>query len=360
MASQTSTNDALPTKKIVVKLKQPVVNINVDKKKGLIDSLEKLHKKEVASKETWKAKAYLKVINQLKAKDGPVHNFDDLKDVNGVGKGLKDKIVEYLETGAMHQLIDYNADGSIKIITDLMKVHGIGAVKAKELVEKHGIQSVNDLKTRSELLNDIQKLGLKYCEDFEKRIPRTEMEKHEIHIINVVKSIDPKLIVTLTGSYRRQLPDSGDVDVLITHPDDPEDFKPIFTAIIEKLQTVNKGHAYIKDLFALGIKKCMAVCKLPRYKTSRRIDLMYTRKHEYPFALMYFTGSGDFNVRLRNLALSKGYSLSEYGLKYVKGENKGGFVEHQFESEKDIFVYLGLCYIEPQNRVPHAIDVMVS
>lgn len=336
-------------KEIVIEEKEPTQKPmhkkSTDKKAILLDALEKLRKKEVASKETWKARAYSVVIKQLKSLDKPVTSYDDLKDIKGIGKGLEGKIKELLDTGSLKQLEDYNADGKIKIIDDLLKVHAIGPAKAKDLVEKDGIKSIEELKEHPELLNDKQKMGLKYYMDFEQRIPRKEMEKHDAYIIETIKSVDPKLQACLTGSYRRKLKDSGDIDVLITHPDDPEDYEPIFKAIVERLQK-----EYIKDTFALGGKKCMAVCKLKRHKTFRRLDLLYTKKHEYPFALMYFTGSGEFNVDVRNLALSKGYSLSEYGMKYNTGENKGEFIDHSFNDEKDIFEFLGMEYIPPEKR----------
>ena len=79
----------------------------------------------------------------------------------------------------------------------------------------------------------------------------------------------------------------------------------------------------------------------------RRIDFMLTQEHEYPFALLYFTGSGPFNVAMRNFALSKGYSLSEYGLKDANGK----FVGDAFRTEEDIFEFLGLKYIPPEQRI---------
>ncbi len=327
-----------------------------DRKADLIEALEKLRKKEVANKEVWKARAYLTVIKQLKVFEGPIKSYDDLKEIKGIGKGMKPKIEEFFETGKMKQLENYNSTGTIKIMDDLMKIHGIGAVKAKELVEKHNIKSIDELKQHTELLNDIQQIGIKYWEDFDKRIPRKEMEKHDETIHNIVKKVDPKIIATITGSYRRNAPDSGDIDMLLTHPDDPENFEQLFKQIVENFK-VGKD-PYIKDILALGGKKCMAVCKMTKHQTYRRFDLLYTRKHEYPFALLYFTGSGDFNVRLRNHALSLGYTLSEYGLKYSKGPKKGEFVDHEFETEEDIFDFLGLKFIKPELRNPDMIDKM--
>lgn len=80
---------------------------------------------------------------------------------------------------------------------------------------------------------------------------------------------------------------------------------------------------------------------------------MMTHKNEFPFALLYFTGSGAFNVAMRNLAIQKGYSLSEYGLKHLQGPHKDTFVNHLFENEEDIFKFLEIKYIPPHQRIPN-------
>jgi DNA polymerase/3'-5' exonuclease PolX len=343
---KTDQEDAIEPLQVTDDISQ--INQNQDKKQTIIDALDKMKKIEISQKQTWKAKAYDKVIKQLRSYDKPVISFDDVKYLPGIGEAIEKKIKEIIETGTLHQLHDYNADGSIQATTELLKVHGIGPVKAKDLVEKHGIKTIEDLKSKQNLLNDVQKKGLLYYEDTSKRIPRSEMEKHEQFILDSIKSIDSKLQVELTGSFRRKLSNSGDIDVLITHSQDPEDFSALFKSIVLAL----KNCGYIKDVFAEGSHKCLAVCKLKRHHTFRRIDLLYTRKNEFPFALMYFTGSGDFNVDVRNLALSKGYSLSEHGMKHAEGPRKGEFVEdHVFDSENDIFAFLGMEYIPPEKRI---------
>jgi DNA polymerase/3'-5' exonuclease PolX len=72
---------------------------------------------------------------------------------------------------------------------------------------------------------------------------------------------------------------------------------------------------------------------------------MLTPIEEYPFALLYFTGSKQFNVKMRSFALSKGYSLNEQGI--TKNKKK---VSQQFESEKDIFAFLEYPYVVPHKR----------
>ena len=133
---------------------------------------------------------------------------------------------------------------------------------------------------------------------------------------------------------------------MITHPDDTIDHDLNFKKIVEVFQK----DKYICDIFAQGGKKCLAVCKAKRFKHFRRIDLMMTHKNEFPFALLYFTGSGPFNVGMRNYTIEHGYSLSEYGLKCLRGPREGDFVNAGFEKEEDIFAFLGLTYVKTQDR----------
>jgi DNA polymerase/3'-5' exonuclease PolX len=186
-------------------------------------------------------------------------------------------------------------------------------------------------------------MGLKYVADFEERIPRKEMNAHKEYLEKVISSIDPKFTFEITGSYRRGLPSSGDIDVLINHTDDPLNVEELFREVLTKL----KDAKYITDVFAEGGKKCLAVCRLPRRKKYRRIDLLYTNKKEYPFALLYFTGDASFNVAMRNHCLSMGYSLSEHGL---KDDATGKFIDTLATTEEDIFKFVGFPYVEPTKR----------
>lgn len=312
----------------------------------ILDALEKLKQKELANKEPFKVRAYGTVIKNIKALEAPIQNMDDLKNVKGIGKSIHDKIIEIMETGNLKQLDKY--DDSIKIINELTQIHAIGPVKAKELVEKHNIKSVDDLKNHQDLLNDKQIMGLKYHDDFIKRIPRQEMEKHEAFLTEIIQKILPKVTLQVVGSYRRGAADSGDIDVILTHADDPQDFNHVIPEIVAAL----KKEKYLTDDFAVGPHKYLGVCKLKRHRSFRRIDLLYATGEVWPFSILYFTGSADFNVALRNLALSKGFSLNEYGFKHITGKNKGESLKHTFKTEQDIFTFLGLQYIEPKERTP--------
>lgn len=315
----------------------------MDHKQQIIALLDTLAKKEIANKEPFKAKAYLNVIKNIVALDKPIKEFDDLKSVKGIGEKINNKLKEYFETGKIQAVESVLSDSKVQEMQELMKIHGIGPSKAKSLVEEHNIKSVAQLNDNTHLLNEKQKMGLKYFADFQERIPRKEMDAHNEYLAKNILSIDPHFTFEITGSYRRGLPSSGDIDVLITHKDDPENVEELFKQVLVKL----KASKYITDVFAEGGKKCLAVCRLPRRKKYRRIDLLYTNKKEYPFALLYFTGDAQFNVSMRNHCLSLGYSLSEHGL---KDDKTGQFIDTNATTEEDIFKFVDLPYIEPSKR----------
>ena len=93
--------------------------------------------------------------------------------------------------------------------------------------------------------------------------------------------------------------------------------------------------------------KFMGFAQLPN-KNVRRIDIRFMPYESYYCALLYFTGSGNFNRKMRNVAIQMNYKLNEYGLYKI---NKGGKYERLLvESEKDVFDYLNMEYLPPQLR----------
>ena len=118
---------------------------------------------------------------------------------------------------------------------------------AQKLINK-GFKSVNELKNCdniNEYLNDVQIKGLKYYDEILKRIPYKEIEKHEIYLKNILSKIDEKSELTIAGSYRRKMKDSGDIDVLIKAKN-----KNIYEEFINKLIE----DKYIVETLAFGQK----------------------------------------------------------------------------------------------------------
>ena len=302
----------------------------MDNKQKILNALDILRIRDLSTADKFSAIAYAKAIKELKKLDS-IDSLTDVEGIPGVGKRIKEKIQEILTTGSLEAATKAKADLKIDVYQDLLKIHGIGPAKAKELIDVHKIHSIADLRSKQELINDVQKMGLKYYEDSLERIPREEMEEHEKRI----KGVIPDSMIV--GSYRRGAESSGDIDVLIK-ASEIKNFKNIVNSL--------KEQKYIIDILALGLKKCMAYVKLNSDSKARRLDLLMTPEKEYAYAQLYFTGSDTFNVAFRKYALTKGYTLNEHGLKPT-----GSKEVPLLMTEKDIFKFIGLKYKEPIERI---------
>ena len=129
--------------------------------------------------------------------------------------------------------------------------------------------------------------------------------------------------------------DSGDIDILVNS--DEKVLKDIVESGIKK--------GYILEILACKDIKFMGIVKLSEKDVARRIDIMVTNKKEYPLAQLYFTGSKEHNIMMRNKAKEKGYRLNEH--KLINIENNE-IVD--IKNESDIFKFLDLKYVDPKNR----------
>lgn len=180
-----------------------------------------------------------------------------------------------------------------------------------------------------------------------RKIPRAEMVEHEAFLEKMRAGKNPSLKLLVCGSYRREKPESGDIDALITEESytslNPMAGRQLLPDFVKSLHAAG----YLVGDLASGQKKYMGVCKLPGNPTHRRIDLRCLPSDQFHFGTLYFTGSRESNVRLRKEALRRGLKLSEYGLTRI-GSGEG--VLDQVTSESDIFQALGFNYIEPRER----------
>ena len=226
-----------------------------------------------------------------------------------------------------------NPDGILKKLhgyftpMKLARIQGIGPVKASILKSK-GITSINELKKHTNLLTSAQKLGLKMHNDATKRIKREDIETFEKSITKHKGILD----IVITGSYRRKMSTSGDIDILVTGKHDS--FKDYIKTLIRK------GLLHDQHL-SFGPKKWLGYGIIGKPQRYARVDILYTTAQQLPFAMLYFTGSQEFNEGMRAHAKRLGYSLNEYGM---KGTNR------TFQEEKDIFQFLGLEYVAPEDR----------
>ncbi len=309
----------------------------------IITKLNELIKKIQSDGNTQRLRAYKKALTALKSHDEEILSGKDAIKIKYIGKSVAEKIDEILNTGSLKEL-DENKD-KVKQLQILQKVHGIGDVTGMKYINM-GITDLEKLKEAHEnntiTLTHEMLISLKYLDDLEKRIPKNQIEKLESKLKDISNKINNNLQITICGSYRRNRPDSGDIDVLITHP------KPgktnFLTVLVEKLQEEN---IIIDSLTPNGNVKFMGICKTDD-NIARRIDILFVKITEYPAAILYFTGSGGFNRQMRTIANQKDLTINEKGIFEFKNNKKGKKIKAN--NEKEIFDLIGMDYLEPYER----------
>lgn len=320
-------------------LKQPQpVRLN----EGFIKVLNELHDIMLKQGDVFRAKAYHTAANAIMFINTDITEPSQLAEVKGIGKTILAKLNEYVKTGKI-QLLE---DERLNPINELTRVYGIGPKKAIDLISK-GIKSIHDLRNNQELLTDNMKIGLKYFDDIEMRIPRSEIDEYNKQLSLIFNKTAPQNSkFQIVGSYRRGLATSGDIDIIITNSNNDDKAYTNFLDVLIKEKIVI-------EVLSRGKIKSLTIAKLAgeAYR-SRRVDVLFTPPDEFPFAILYFTGSKNFNTFQRQRALDLGYSLNEHGIYNMKDGIKGEKITHiKFPDEKSIFEFLKMDYIEPQNRI---------
>ena len=289
--------------------------------------------------EVMKARAYNRARDTIQSIDQDIKSVEQLKNTPTIGATIYDKLDEYTKTGKVALLEQYKNDPLIAFTN----IYGIGPKKAEELVKKHNIRSIEELREKQDIvLNNIQRIGLKYYEDILDRIPRNEIAKYDCEFMKTFKK-ESQTINTyyeIVGSYRRGAINSGDIDIIIASDD-----RSVFNRVIDSL--ISKK--MIVEVLSRGDTKCLVIAKLTPRSKARRVDFMFTTRQEYPFAILYFTGSKDFNTAMRGHALRMGLSMNEHG--FTNKDSQQKLVSHDILSEKDIFDKLNLVYVPPEKRV---------
>jgi DNA polymerase/3'-5' exonuclease PolX len=274
--------------------------------------------------------------------------------IPGFGKGTIDRINQILNKGYLSEVKELEKKYAslaqkTNVINELVSVIGIGKSIASDLIDKYGITSLEDLKVRVKAktieVNDKIKLGLKYAGKFETKIPRKIITRIYDLIYDIGRTLNPNLIINICGSYRRGLPQSSDIDVLVT------DIDLLFKDDLDKSNSLNKFIGVLKKAKLITdnitsdkvTSKYMGFC---RYGDKNyRIDIRLVPLESYFTALTYFTGSYQLNTTMRSQAKKLGYKLNEYGLyKISNGE------QITITSEEELFTILKLDYLEPEQR----------
>ena len=274
--------------------------------------------------EAFRSRAYQRAAHVLMKYDESEIPLSVVKSESGIGDTIYTKLCEYQKTGKISVLEREKAAPLIM----LTNVYGIGPKKAKELIDM-GIDTIDKLRQHDNILNEKQQIGLQYYEPLQQRIPREEILRYQQIFQKILSSYEFEIV----GSFRRGAQNSGDIDVILKNAP----LEPLMRHLVEQ--------KIITEILSLGKHKCLCITKLGKGPYCR-VDFLTTTVEEYPFSLLYFTGSKVFNTLMRGRAVSLGYTMNEHG---ITTKNKG-VVSQSFDSEHDIFDFLGIEYREPSRR----------
>ncbi|MGA2266383.1 MAG: DNA polymerase/3'-5' exonuclease PolX [Phycisphaerae bacterium] len=263
-----------------------------------------------------------------------------LEELEGIGKSTAAKINQYLSTGriqAHQELLAKVPPG----VAAMLAIPGLGPKTAAKLWKQGGIQTVEQLKAAladPTKLKGVEGMGAKKAQQIlesmaflAKSAGRSllgEADQRAQVLVQAVRRAKGVQAAEIAGSLRRGRETIGDIDLLCQAPDrSAEGIIQAFT-----------GAPGVQRVLAAGGTKGSVVLA-----GGMQADLRVVPKKSFGAAWMYFTGSKDHNIALRERAIKKGLKLNEYGLfrgrRLVAGTN-----------EKDIYKALGLTFIAPELR----------
>jgi DNA polymerase (family X) len=269
-----------------------------------------------------------------------------LREVPGIGESLAEKITTLMLTGHLpyyEELKKSMPEG----LFELLKIPGLGARKINVIYKELGIKSVEELlnaclrgeiallphfgkKTQDNILNSIKKLKTSGH-----RLLWWEASEIAQPILNQLLQLKEVQQAEIAGSLRRKLETIGDLDFLASSSN-PNRVMDWFTK-----------QPWVEKILAHGKTKSSV-----RLAQGIQADLRVVTPKQFGFALVYFTGSKDHNIKLRNRANTLGLSLSEYDLEPTAPDQAAPFSKRSRVqvTEGDVYKALGLSYIPPELR----------
>ncbi len=297
---------------------------------------------ELHDQNRFKIIAYSKAaraIESLKEDIEQVCREKRLQAIPGVGKAIAEKIEEYLRTGKIQSHLDLLAI-TPPGLAELLQISGLGPKTVFMLHEKLDITNLDELEkaAKEHRIRRLPRMGevrekniIKSIERYRKRSYRILYSSAE-PIVNEILAYLGRMEglehATAAGSYRRRRETVGDVDILATAAR-PEEIVAAFVRM-----------PLVEEVLAKGPTKASVIMN-----DTIQVDLRIVEHRSYGTVLQYFTGSKEHNVRMRQLALDRGYSLSEYSLTRL-ADGQDLF----FDKEEDVYLALGVEYIPPELR----------
>ena len=299
---------------------------------------------ELQGENPFKVRAYhngARALEMLEGDLGTLVREDKLQGIPGIGEAQREKITTLVTTGKLPYYDDLVAQFPPKLF-ELFDVPGLGPKKIKALYEKLNVASLADLEKacQDDKVSGLDGFGAKTQEKILHALATLKQGAGR-HLASVAAHAASTLLDDLRahpdairlsagGSTRRRNETVHDIDIIVSTKD-PAAISRAF-----------RKHPMVERVLAAGDTKSSVMLK-----NGLQADLRVVSDEEYPFALMYFTGSKEHNIVLRGLAQDRGWTLNEYRLAPVK---KGAAKIPKIRDERDIYELFGFDYIEPELR----------
>ena len=261
--------------------------------------------------------------------------------LQGIGKTIEGKIVEVVDDGEIHALTKRKAEVPAEVAT-FMRLPGLGPKTARRIWKELGITTVDGLKAAAEAqqlrghagigAGTEEKIAVALAKPQAAQGPRrsllgTTLPKLRA-VVDELREHPASVEVSLAGSARRMRETVRDLDIIATATD-PQ-------ALVDHFCTL----PFVVDVAAKGSTKATVVSH-----EGYRFDLRVVPPESYGNLLQHFTGSKNHNVALREDAVRRGFSVSEYSVTEVESGE-----EHHFAREEDVYRFLGYDWIPPELR----------
>lgn len=165
-------------------------------------------------------RAYNKAIAALASYPYPLKSVQEIRNIKFCGDTMTELFREFKETGRIQQVDEIKDDARLRALDTFKGIYDVGEKGAKEFYNK-GWRDLDDVVHYGwKSLTNSQQIGTKFYDEFAERIPRTEVEDIAKHILNLANKTHPGWHMVICGGYRRGKDDSGDVDVILSHPDE--------------------------------------------------------------------------------------------------------------------------------------------
>ncbi len=309
----------------------------------MLRELAELTVLDEADPQSFRARAYESAAQSIAAQGTDLGELTakELQLIQGIGKSTAAKVRELLDGGKVERLEELRAKYPASVVA-LLRIQGVGPKAVHKLRSELGVESIDQLRAAlaGHKVRDLKGFGAKSEEKLAHAIARLDeggaISRTPISVaLPLAERIVARMLevpgvthASYCGSLRRFSETVGDIDVVVA----AKNAAPVMDAVVSM--------SVVGSVLGRGDTKTSVVTR-----RGTQIDVRVVAEHQLGAARLYFTGSKGHNIKLRQRALARGWTLNEYALSEIEG---GKVVAS--ETEEQIYAALGLPFIPPVLR----------